>query len=163
MSRQFGTRHWGSFFFFCMLLRFFQKVSICFFFQVLFFPILVSLRMGCSLVCSFLPVLLFSKLLFLYLGRIIFLYLFCYFLLFYFSIPQVDPLPLPLEYGPSPHSLRMYGLACVSATLVGYSCLLRIFYLLLFLFKRLLYSVLRMPWLCRHVFYKKYRWLISFA
>ena len=93
-------------------------------------------------------VLLFSILLFLHLGCIIFLYLFCFFLLFYFSIPQVDLLPLPLEYGPSPRSLRMYGLACVSATLVGYSCLLRIFYLVLFLFQRFLWC---MPWLCCHV------------
>ena len=31
----------------------------------------------------------------------------------------MDPLPLPLEYGPSPRSLRMYGLTCVSATLVA--------------------------------------------
>jgi len=55
---------------------------------------------------------------------------------FCFSILRVDPLLLPLEYGPSPRSLRMYGLAYVSATLVGYLCLLHIFCLILFLFQR---------------------------
>ena len=108
---------------------------------LLFFTILVSLRMGCSLECSFSPVLLSLVFLFLHLGCIVFLYLFCFSLIFCFSILRVDPLLLSLEYGPSPRSLRMYGLDYVSATLVGYLCLLRIFYLVLFLFQRFLYSV----------------------
>ena len=71
------------------------------------------------------------------------------------------PLPLiSLGYGLSPRNLRMYGLACVSAILVGYSRLLRIFYLVLFLFRRF---PLCMLWLCRRVFYKICRWLVSFA
>ena len=63
----------------------------------------------------------------------VFILLFPVFLLF--DSPSVDPLLLPLECGPRPRSLHMYGLAYVSATPVGYLCLLHIFCLVLFLFQ----------------------------
>ena len=112
----------------------------------LFVPISVSLRTwyGFMLGIYFLPGWLFSVFLFYCRGCIIFLYLFCFFLFFCFSILRVVPLPLILRVcGPSPRSLRRCGLACTSATLIDYSYLLRIFYLLvLYLFQQFLSCML---------------------